>query len=123
MQDMDTCFITLDELRSSGLNISIDGFGTGYSSKAYFKYIPANELKTDQSFIRYMLDNEMDQHIVKTVIEMAHGFDIKVVAEGIENKETYNSLKQLDCDITQGYYQAKPMPRENFIQWLENYQS
>ena len=61
MNDMDTSFITLDELRSFGLNISIDDFGTGYSSMAYFKYIPANELKIDQSFIRYMLDNEMDQ--------------------------------------------------------------
>jgi len=123
MEDMDTSFITLDELRSLGLNISIDDFGTGYSSIAYFKYIPANELKIDQSFIRYMLDNEMDQHIVKTVIEMAHGFDIKVVAEGIENEETYKSLKHLGCDIAQGYYLAKPMPQENFIKWLDEYSS
>jgi len=123
MEDMDTSFITLDELRSLGLNISIDDFGTGYSSIAYFKYIPANELKIDQSFIRYMLDNEMDQHIVKTVIEMAHGFDIKVVAEGIENKETLESLKQLGCDIAQGYYLAKPMPQEKFIKWLDEYTS
>lgn len=123
MEDMDTSFITLDELRSFGLNISIDDFGTGYSSMAYFKYIPANELKIDQSFIRYMLDNEMDQHIVKTVIEMAHGFDIKVVAEGIENEETFTSLKNLGCDIAQGYYLAKPMPQENFIEWLKNYQA
>lgn len=123
MEDMDTSFITLDELRSFGINISIDDFGTGYSSMAYFKYIPANELKIDQSFIRYMLDNEMDQHIVKTVIEMAHGFDIKVVAEGIENEDTYNSLKKLGCDIAQGYFLAKPMPQDNFIQWLNDYQS
>ena len=121
MEDMDTSFITLDELRSFGFNISIDDFGTGYSSMAYFKYIPANELKIDQSFIRYMLENEMDQHIVKTVIDMAHGFDIKVVAEGIENEETYNSLKQLGCDIAQGYYLARPMPQEDFIKWLEEY--
>ena len=123
MEDMDTSFITLDELRSFGINISIDDFGTGYSSMAYFKYIPANELKIDQSFIRYMLDNDMDQHIVKTVINMAHGFDIKVVAEGIENKETYDALKQLGCDVAQGYYLAKPMPQEDFIQWLKDFQS
>jgi len=123
MEDMDTSFITLDELRTLGLNISIDDFGTGYSSIAYFKYIPANELKIDQSFIRYMLDNEMDQHIVKTVIEMAHGFDIKVVAEGIENIETLESLKQQGCDIAQGYYLAKPMSQEKFIKWLEEYSS
>ncbi len=123
MQDMSTSFITLDELRSLGVNISIDDFGTGYSSMAYFKYIPASELKIDQSFIRYMLENSMDQHIVKTVIEMAHGFDIDVVAEGIENAETLEALKLLDCDIAQGYHVAKPMPQEAFIEWIKQFNS
>jgi len=123
MDDMDSSFIVLDELRSFGLNISIDDFGTGYSSMAYFKYIPANELKIDQSFIRYMLENDMDQHIVKTVIDMAHGFDIKVVAEGIENEETLLSLKKSGCDIAQGYHIAKPMPQDKFIIWLNNYEN
>lgn len=122
MDDMTTSFITLEELRSLGLNISIDDFGTGYSSMAYFKYIPANELKIDQSFVSYMLNNPMDMHIVKTVIEMAHGFDFKVVAEGIENKETFDALKDLGCDIAQGYYLARPMPQKQFIEWLNNYQ-
>jgi len=123
MDDMDRSFIVLDELRTFGLNISIDDFGTGYSSMAYFKYIPANELKIDQSFIRYMLENDMDQHIVKTVIDMAHGFDIKVVAEGIENKETLLSLKESGCDIAQGYHIAKPMSQDDFIIWLNNYEN
>jgi len=122
MEDMATSFITLEELKSLGLNISIDDFGTGYSSMAYFKYIPANELKIDQSFVCYMLENAMDQHIVKTIIEMAHGFDLKVVAEGIENQDTLHALKQLDCDVAQGYYLATPMPQEEFIEWLNNYQ-
>lgn len=122
MDDMTTSFITLEELKTLGLNISIDDFGTGYSSMAYFKYIPANELKIDQSFVSYMLNNPMDMHIVKTVIEMAHGFDFKVVAEGIENKETFNALKDLGCDIAQGYYLARPMPQKEFIEWLNNYQ-
>jgi len=123
MDDMDSSFIVLDELRSFGLNISIDDFGTGYSSMAYFKYIPANELKIDKSFIRYMLENDMDQHIVKTVIDMAHGFDIKVVAEGIENEETLLSLRESGCDIAQGYHIAKPMPQDKFIIWLNNYEN
>lgn len=121
MEDMPTSFIALDELKSLGLNISIDDFGTGYSSMAYFKYIPADELKIDQSFICYMLENAMDQHIVKTVMEMAHGFNLKVVAEGIENKETYDALKALGCDVAQGYYLARPMPQEEFLIWLKNY--
>lgn len=123
MEDMSTSFIALDELKSLGINISIDDFGTGYSSMAYFKYIPADELKIDQSFVCYMLENSMDQHIVKTVIEMAHGFDIKVVAEGIENKETYDALKELGCDVAQGYHLARPMPQEDFLKWLDDYQS
>lgn len=122
MDDMTTSFITLEELKTLGLNISIDDFGTGYSSMAYFKYIPANELKIDQSFVSYMLNNPMDMHIVKTVIEMAHGFDFKVVAEGIENKETFDELKSLGCDIAQGYYLARPMPQKKFIEWLNNYE-
>jgi len=121
MEDMSTSFIALDELKALGLNISIDDFGTGYSSMAYFKYIPADELKIDQSFVCYMLENSMDQHIVKTVTEMAHGFGIKVVAEGVENKETLDALNELGCDIAQGYYLAKPMPQEVFIKWLADY--
>ena len=123
MEDMSTSFIALDELKSLGLNISIDDFGTGYSSMAYFKYIPADELKIDRSFICYILENAMDQHIVKTVTEMAHGFNLKVVAEGIENKETYDALKGLDVDIAQGYYLARPMPHDEFLKWLSEYQS
>ena len=65
----------------------------------------------------------MDQHIVKTVINMAHGFDIKVVAEGIENEETLLSLKESGCDIAQGYHIAKPMPQDKFIIWLNNYEN
>lgn len=119
MQDMSTSFMTLDELRTIGVNISIDDFGTGYSSMAYFKYIPANELKIDQSFVRHMLDNSMDQHIVKTVIEMAHGFDIDVVGEGVEDKETLDALKDFQCDVAQGYFYSKPMPQDEFIEWVK----
>ena len=121
MEDTSVSYAALDELKQLGLSISIDDFGTGYSSMSYFKYIPANELKIDQSFVCYMLDNTMDQHIVKTIIEMAHGFDLKVVAEGIENAETLQALKQQGCDIAQGYHLARPMPQQDFIDWLNSY--
>jgi diguanylate cyclase (GGDEF)-like protein len=121
VEDLSASFKSLEELQSLGVNISIDDFGTGYSSLAYFKNIPANELKIDQSFVSYMLENQMDQHIVKTVIKMAQGFDLKVVAEGIEDRETFLALKSLGCDIAQGYYLAKPMPQQEFIQWLQDY--
>lgn len=122
MEDLTTSFITLDELKSLGVGISIDDFGTGYSSMAYFKNIPANELKIDQSFVFYMLENAMDKHIVTTIIDLARGFNLNVVAEGIENVETFNVLKEMGCNIAQGYYLAKPMPQDEFIQWLKEYQ-
>lgn len=121
VEDMSSSFGTLDELKSLGVNISIDDFGTGYSSMAYFKSLPANELKIDQTFIQYMLKNSMDQHIVKTIIQMAKGFDLTVVAEGIEDRETFAMLRDLECDIAQGYHLAKPMPGPSFIEWVECY--
>jgi EAL domain-containing protein (putative c-di-GMP-specific phosphodiesterase class I) len=89
---------------------------------SYFKNIPANEVKVDQSFVFYMLENIMDQRIVNSVIELAHGFGLMVVAEGVENKATLEALKAMGCDIVQGYYLAKPMPQRKFIQWLKDYQ-
>ena len=121
VEDMAISISVLDELKSLGVNISIDDFGTGYSSMAYFRNIPANELKIDQSFIRYMLENQMDQHIVETIIRMARGFDLKVVAEGVEDQETFDALKRLQCDLVQGYHLARPMPGDIFLNWVDCY--
>ncbi len=121
VEDLSTSFKLLNELKSQGINISIDDFGTGYSSMAYFKNIPANEIKIDQSFVRYMLENQMDQHIVQTIINLARGFDLKVVAEGIEDQPTFDGLNLLGCDIAQGYHLAKPMPQQEFINWVKSY--
>jgi diguanylate cyclase (GGDEF)-like protein len=121
VEDMSSSFDTLNELKALGINISIDDFGTGYSSMAYFKNIPANELKIDQTFIRYMLENSMDQHIVKTIIQMAKGFDLTVIAEGIEDQQTFDMLCDLECDIAQGYHLAKPMPGDSFLEWIDYY--
>jgi len=121
VEDYSTSFQALDELSSLGINISIDDFGTGYSSMAYFKNIPANELKIDRSFVSYMLENQMDLHIVKTVIKMAQGFNLEVVAEGIEDAQSCQALKDLGCDIAQGYHIARPMPQQAFIDWINKY--
>ena len=121
VEDYAASLQALDDLNALGVNISIDDFGTGYSSMAYFKNIPANELKIDRSFVRYMLENRMDQHIVKTLIKMAQGFGLAVVAEGIEDAETYQALHDLGCDIAQGYHLAKPMPQQDFIDWIKAY--
>ncbi len=120
LEDMSSSVAILEDLRQLGVNVSIDDFGTGYSSLAYFKGLPANELKIDRSFIQYMLENQMDQHIVKTVIQLAHGFDLEVVAEGVEDEQSNEFLKQIGCDISQGYFIAKPMPTDDFLAWVSS---
>jgi diguanylate cyclase (GGDEF)-like protein len=121
MEDMGGAIRILNQLKEMGVNISIDDFGSGYSSMSYFKSIPANELKVDRSFVTNMLENPMDLHIVRSIIDMAHGFGLKVVAEGIENRESLEFLKTLGCDIGQGYYISEPLQQEAFIEWLRQY--
>ena len=121
MKNMDVTIRILDDLKELGVNISIDDFGTGYSSMSYFKSIPANELKIDSSFVTNMMQDPMDLHIVKSIISMAHGFGLKVVAEGIENRETFEFLKTLGCDIGQGFYISAALTQDDFIDWVKRY--
>ncbi|MGS2723983.1 putative bifunctional diguanylate cyclase/phosphodiesterase [Porticoccus sp. GXU_MW_L64] len=106
----------LAKLRKTGVKVSIDDFGTGYSSLAYFRDLPTDELKIDKSFVLKMLGSPKDQSIVKTVIDLAHNFSLKVVAEGVENKAIAVRLKEMGCDILQGYYYDKPLPLDEFNQ-------
>lgn len=122
IEDKNSGLDTLLRLKNSGISLSIDDFGTGYSSLSYFKEIPANELKIDMSFVRDMLKNPQDQHIVKIIIEIAHLFELRVVAEGVEDQATLAHLKNLGCDYVQGYFIARPQPADEFEQWLEGYQ-
>ncbi|MGB5245312.1 MAG: bifunctional diguanylate cyclase/phosphodiesterase [Woeseia sp.] len=119
MQDIDASIDTMTRLRALGARISIDDFGTGYSSFSYFKNIPADELKIDQAFISSMVNDIADQHIVETIIGLAHRFGMKVVAEGIEDEATLLLLKSLGCDIGQGYYIAKPLSQQDYDAWLD----
>ncbi|MCL7748944.1 EAL domain-containing protein [Halalkalibacter alkaliphilus] len=100
---------TLHELKSLGVKISIDDFGTGFSSLNYLKQFPVDTLKIDQSFVRE-LSNKDDETIVKTIISMAHNLNLNVVAEGIETKEQVEFLKQHLCNEGQGYFFSKPVP-------------
>ncbi|MEZ5569035.1 MAG: GGDEF domain-containing phosphodiesterase [Halioglobus sp.] len=104
----------LHALRDVGVKISIDDFGTGFSSLSYFRDLPVDEIKIDQSFVRAMLRSEKDHAIVKAVIDLAHNFSLKVVAEGVETRETAERLTQMRCDILQGYVFDRPMPVEAF---------
>ena len=121
MNDIHNKIRILERLKSYGIGISIDDFGTGFSSMEYLKNIPADELKIDKSFVINMLDNKMDRHIVQSVIDIARGFDIEVVAEGIENRETYDTLKEMGCQFAQGYYISAPLSQANYIDWVRQY--
>lgn len=100
----------LQELRSLGLSISIDDFGTGYSSLAYLKRFPLNTLKIDRSFIQDIESNEDDREITKAIIAMGQNLKLKVLAEGVENVEQLDILRDSGCDYIQGFYFSKPMP-------------
>jgi len=116
--ESDTNFALLHKLRSMGIGLSIDDFGTGYSALSYFKRIPASELKIDKSFISNMLESTGDRNIVETIIELAHRFDMQVVAEGVESAEQRDMLKELGCDAAQGYFFSKPLTQQEYCQWL-----
>ena len=121
VNDTEKCFEILKEMQSMGVKISIDDFGTGYSSLAYFKLLPINELKIDQSFVFDLVKDRANQKLVRLMIDLAHNFDLQVVAEGIEDQETLIMLKNMGCNTAQGYFIAKPMPHEEFKDWLENF--
>lgn len=114
IQDQEKVFTALRELKKLGIRISIDDFGTGFSSFAYFRNFPADELKIDKSFVSSMLQSKMDRAIVKSIIDLAHNFTLKVVAEGVEDEHVADRLSKMGCDILQGYYFDKPLPTEEF---------
>lgn len=118
MVDPDRCLETLNRLHQIGISFSIDDFGTGYSSLAYLKKLPVSEIKIDKSFVMDMLKNESDKTIVNATIQLGHNLGLKVVAEGVEDAETFDSLKSMGCDLLQGFYISKAISAENFITWI-----
>lgn len=121
IKDPDRALEALVRLAKMGINISIDDFGTGYSSLAYLKKMPVSELKIDQSFVQDMLKNENDEVIVRSTIDLAHNMGLKVVAEGVEEKEIVARLKSLGCDIIQGFYYSIPLSSSNCADWIRFY--
>lgn len=110
MENTEDCIQTMNSLRRMGISLSIDDFGTGYSSFGYLRKFPINYLKIDQSFVRSALTEPSSAEIVKAMIQLAHTFGLKVVAEGVEEKEILSLLQENHCDYYQGYYYSKPVP-------------
>ncbi len=108
----------LEKISGLGVQLSVDDFGTGYSSLSYLKRLPVQALKIDGTFIQSMLDDEQDEIIVSSTIQLAHNLGLKVVAEGVETKDGYEKLQSFGCDDAQGYYIARPMDTETAESWL-----
>lgn len=121
LKNQTVAFEQLKKLKERGIKISLDDFGTGYSSLAYFKSIPADELKIDKSFVSSLCHDSDDASIVELIINLAKKFNLSVVAEGIEDKETLDQLIDMGCDYAQGYYFSRPLPTEKFIEWVKNF--
>ncbi len=112
---------TLARFKLHGFSLSIDDFGTGYSSMQQLNRIPFSELKIDRSFVSNACHDKTHKAIVEANISLAHNLNMKTVAEGVENIEDWQLLHELNCDLAQGYFIAKPMPADDISQWEQEW--
>ncbi|WP_203363955.1 EAL domain-containing protein [Bacillus sp. REN10] len=118
--NIDLALKKLNKLKSLGVQIAVDDFGTGYSSLSYLHQFPVDRLKIDQSFIQRLFIEESSEPIVETILSMGKHLGLELIAEGVETEEQMEFLKQLHCKEIQGYYISKPLPAENFCQFVQN---
>jgi EAL domain-containing protein (putative c-di-GMP-specific phosphodiesterase class I) len=117
--DPERALEVMSRLAEMGVKMSIDDFGTGYSSLSHLKKMPVSEIKIDRSFVMDMMKNGNDEVIVKATIGLAHNLGLQVVAEGVENQELADRLRELGCDSLQGFFFSKPVPSKKFIALVE----
>lgn len=119
LQDAESGLITLGAMRDLGIKIAIDDYGTGLSTLDYLKKIPASEIKIDQSFVKSMRVNRSDLIMVQSTIALAHSLGRTVVAEGVEDQQCLDDLRQMDCDVAQGFAIGRPMGVRELVQRLQ----
>ncbi|MFC7534156.1 putative bifunctional diguanylate cyclase/phosphodiesterase [Actinoplanes sp. GCM10030250] len=110
MSDPATAIEVMRRIRALGVKTSIDDYGTGYSSMTYLKLLPLDELKVDRSFVQDMTNDRSDHALVESTVELGRNLGLTVVAEGVEDSATAEALRELGCDVAQGYLFAKPLP-------------
>ncbi|MGG6242247.1 EAL domain-containing response regulator [Nodosilinea sp. AN01ver1] len=118
MEDVESAIAILEELKAVGIKISLDDFGTGYSSLNYLKRLPLDILKIDRSFIKDIFHAPQNATIVTTIIAMARGLKLRVIAEGVETQEQFNFLREQGCQAIQGYLFSPAVPAEQFEAFL-----
>jgi diguanylate cyclase (GGDEF)-like protein len=119
MHDPRRARATLERLAAIGVGVSIDDFGTGYSSLAHLRRLPVDTLKIDKSFVLDMDEDDADEAIVRSMIELAHNLGMRVVAEGVESGATWMRLAAMGCDLAQGFHLARPLPPSGLLELLE----
>jgi EAL domain-containing protein (putative c-di-GMP-specific phosphodiesterase class I) len=115
IQDLNDATVKLSQLKAYGVSISLDDFGTGYSSLSYLRSLPIDEIKIDRSFVQDIVDDQQAYLVVKSIIDLARNFDLKVVSEGVELEEQFTILKQHNVTQYQGYYFSRPITQAQFI--------
>jgi len=123
MQQPEQSVRLFSELQHRGIELAIDDFGTGYSSLSYLKRLPINKLKIDRAFVQDLPRGQSDAAIAKTVISLGENLRLKVVAEGVETRDQMEYLRQQGCLLVQGFLYARPLPAEEFTQFLQQQNS
>ncbi len=120
LENLDEVITKMLEVKQAlGIKLSLDDFGTGFSSLSYLKRLPVDQIKIDQSFVRNITTDASDAVMVKSIIDMAHNFGYEVIAEGVETEDQLNFLQQHGCILYQGYLFSKPLPIEAFEQLIQ----
>jgi EAL domain-containing protein (putative c-di-GMP-specific phosphodiesterase class I) len=118
MSDPDRALAIVSRLSDLGVRLSVDDYGTGYSSLANLRRLPIDELKIDRSFVTPMLKDESDLIIVRSTINLAHDLGLKIIAEGVEDEPTLEHLSMLGCDLAQGFHLSRPLAADAFADWV-----
>jgi len=119
MQDVEEVVAKMHAIKAYGVRMSLDDFGTGFSSLSYLKRLPLDQLKIDKSFVRDLLSDPSDAIIARTIIDMGHSLGLRVVAEGVEDAQQHAFLANLGCDAYQGYYFGRPVPSHQLLPDLQ----
>ena len=119
MRDPEFVIEQLEKIKAMGIKLSLDDFGTGFSSFSYLRHFPLDRLKIDQSFVRNLMAEPINQAIVESIITLGKNLKIRTIAEGVETIEELHCVQQLQCDEIQGYYYSKPLPSDEFITWFQ----
>jgi EAL domain-containing protein (putative c-di-GMP-specific phosphodiesterase class I)/FixJ family two-component response regulator len=120
MEDPVASLDLLTRMRMKGFQLSIDDFGTGFSSMLQLVRLPFSEIKVDRSFVMSAMRSEESRAVIRSVVELGHSLGLKTTAEGVEDAQTLEFLKSLRCDLAQGYFIAKPLSAEDALKWARN---